>query len=442
MIFISYKVTMRIALIGENSEEYIKQLLLIWRNENSAVLIDWRMPISTISVLLKKYNVNKCIIDKKLEGNGMEKICASVEYFETLDEKINLVKEETKKMYVPNFSKKEALLLFSSGTTGIEKGILLSFYAINLNAQMILKQMKPVRSDCIYISKILAHSSTLIGELLVGLMSEMKIVVSSVNLSIRSMIDNIQKHKVTMLCTNPTLLRIITDYIKVNDVIIKDLHKVYCSGAVLNPALQNEFENLVPQCKTYNMYGLTEAGPRVSMQNEEHKTKGSVGVCLDGIEIKIVDENFGEKKIGEVGKIMVHTPCQCLNLATLTGWLDTKDIGYVNENRELFVLGRGDEVINKGSYNIIPSGVQDIIIENTDVDDCYVFGITDHLYGEKICCIYEGKLVNEEYKKTIREKCRLLLLPYEVPDVFVYGKVFRNRNGKVDRKKIKEYYKF
>ena len=64
------------------------------------------------------------------------------------------------------------------------------------------------------------------------------------------------------------------------------------------------------------------------------------------------------------------------------------------------------------------------------------------LYGEKICCIYEGKLVNEEYKKTIREKCRLLLLPYEVPDVFVYGKVFRNRNGKVDRKKIKEYYKF
>ena len=73
MIFISYKVTMRIALIGENSEEYIKQLLLIWRNENSAVLIDWRMPISTISVLLKNIMLINVLLIKNSKVMGWRK---------------------------------------------------------------------------------------------------------------------------------------------------------------------------------------------------------------------------------------------------------------------------------------------------------------------------------------------------------------------------------
>ena len=77
-----------------------------------------------------------------------------------------------------NYSKNEAIIIYSSGTTGKVKGIILSHFDINTNADAIIDYMKPTTAHCIYIAKTLSHSSTLTGELLVALKTKMNIVIA------------------------------------------------------------------------------------------------------------------------------------------------------------------------------------------------------------------------------------------------------------------------
>ena len=97
------------------------------------------------------------------------------------------------------------------------------------------------------------------------------------------------------------------------------------------------------------MYGLTEAGPRVTMQDITHCTKTSVGIPLKGVEIKIVCNNKNSTDYYEQGEVFVKTPCCAINYnykdSNETAWIRTGDIGYVDENNELYIVNRLDDVI-------------------------------------------------------------------------------------------------
>ena len=171
---------MRIGLTGKNSVEYVEILLRIWNSGDSAVLIDCDAPPSVSFGLLKEAGACKCYLENSLADRycdtappSFEMTCYPTEYGMPC-----VLPESVRDMYTPRYDETEAVVIYSSGTTGKRKGISLSHRAVSSNADSIIDYMNPSESDCLYLNKKLSHSSSLTGELLVALKSGADIVLS------------------------------------------------------------------------------------------------------------------------------------------------------------------------------------------------------------------------------------------------------------------------
>lgn len=150
----------RIALIGENSVEYIDMLVDIWNSGNCAVLVDCQIPPQVAVEMMLEAQAVKCYIEHKYHEKLYRVIDETIELipYEKENTSTRLLPTETYDRFQENYSKDEAVVIYSSGTTGKSKGIILSHFAINTNADAIIDYMQPDDSDRMYIVKNLTHS--------------------------------------------------------------------------------------------------------------------------------------------------------------------------------------------------------------------------------------------------------------------------------------------
>lgn len=435
----------RVALIGENSIEYVEELLDIWNRGDCAVLLDWRVPIQTAYEMMLEAGVTRCVID-----NSLLKKFKPQEY-----SKINFVPYENKtkvptklpndlyRKYQANYSKNEAVVIYSSGTTGRSKGIILSHFAISTNADSILDYMNLNQIDCLYIAKSLTHSSTLTGELLVALKSGAGLVIAPTIVPPRYIFNNISRFNVTTMGVNPTLIRLLAEEYERNSYDLSSLKTIYISGSILNDQIYKLAHETFPKQAIYNVYGLSEAGPRVAAQKAACCKNNSVGTAIKSVDIVIVNENGDVVKNGERGVIHVKTPCRysgCISgeekhPSLYKGWLNTGDIGYFDECDELHIVGRIDDVIIIDAHKIYPIDVEADIYRLAQVDECIVTTVNFH-EENILCCLYSA---SEKISADIRNKLSGSLMKYEIPKVFVRTDIMpKTPNGKQDTKRIKD----
>lgn len=427
----------RVAIIAENSNEYIKTLLKIWDDGDCAVLIDWRIPVNSIMEMLQLAKVEVCYTDLI---NLWDLLQSNENVFCCLLKKMSnsvFVENEIYDNFQSRYNDEEALILFSSGTTGNAKGVVLSHAAINKNADAILDYLN-LDKDVFFLSKSLSHSSTIVGELLVGLKSRTPIFLSVSYLSPNVLLKNLALSMATIAFLNPTLLKLLSNINKTLKVEFPKLKKIYVSGSILNLTMAQKAKISFPKTTIYNVYGLTECGPRVSAQTElQEELSGSVGKPVKNVKVKIVSPQGKEIGINKPGIVSVYTPSLFKyylgreSSVNKDEWFNTSDIGLIDENNNLYILGRYDNTIISSSHNVCPEEVERIINEIDGVNDCIVIGIKDELYGEKMICLYEGE---EKDKLMLVSKCKEFLAPYEIPKDFIcIDKLFRTNNGKLIR---------
>ena len=443
----------RVALIGENSIGYVSKLVDIWNNGDCAVLLDWRIPFATLKELLLEAEVTKCFIEQNL-SDKYNRVADSIEliYYDKENKLATLLPQYIYDKFQANYRKSEAVVIYSSGTTGKSKGIVLSHYAINTNADAIIDYMNSTEEDCIYIAKTLSHSSTLTGELLVALKTRTKLVIAPTIVPPRCVLNNINKFGVTIVCLNPTLLSMLADEYERRQYDIAILKTIYVSGSILSDRVYGKAHNVFSHIQIYNVYGLSEAGPRITAQRIECCKSNSVGKSIKGVEIKIVNEQGDIVSNGENGVVHVKTPSlfsgyivgQNKYKSLYEGWYNTGDIGYIDANGELHIINRLDDVIIIDSHKVYPSEVENKIIEQSCVKECIVAKI--ELNGnEFIGCLYIG---DKEIEQDIKEQLTSKLLAYEIPRFFLKcADLPRTKNGKISREKIyslmiEDYKKF
>ena len=430
----------RIALIGKNSVEYIRNLLNIWNSGNCAVLIDYRIPLETAVKMMREAKATTCYIENDIY-NIHDEFEIEFVFYDRNSDQAEFLPDDIYNSFKGIYSGDEAVIIYSSGTTGNSKGIILSHYAINTNADAIIDYMKPKHGDCIYIVKTLSHSSTLTGELLVALKSRMNLVVTPVIPHPRQIIKNTTEFNVTILCLNPTLLSMLADEYMTAQTDLSTLQKIYVSGSVLTDKVFEKAHKAFENKTVYNVYGLSEAGPRVSAQTEYCCKSNSVGRPLPNIEVVIVDESGKKLLRGEKGIVYVKTPSIFSGYVTgeekhrsfYYGWLNTGDIGFEDDFGEIHIVGRIDDVIEYNSHKVYPSDVEKMILENPLITDCVVSKcIVNNV--EMIGCLYVS---DNNCAVDIVRRLKGRLAQYEIPKKFLKTEsIPRNIRGKINRKLI------
>lgn len=436
----------RVALIGKNSIGYIDTLVNIWNNGDCAVLIDWQTPIRKAFDMMKEAGVLKCYVQTNIWSEDVNIIDCKIEiiFFEACSGLTILLPDYIYSKFHINYSKNEAVIIYSSGTTGKSKGIILSHFAINTNADAIIDYMRPSASDdCIYTIRSLSHSSTLTGELLVALKSQARLVINTATVLPRCIMKTIEQQHVSILCLNPSILSLLCDEVTKKFCDISYLKKIYVSGDILSDKVYKKAHNALPKILIYNVYGLSEAAPRVAAQTDNCCKTNSVGKPINGIEIAIVNENGIPVPDGNRGIIHVNTPSRFLGYVTgnikhrslYRGWLNTGDVGYRDKYGELHVVGRIDDIIICNAHKLYPSDVEKLIMDDPTITDC---AVSKCVYNgsEIIGCLYVS---DEERTLDIVHRLKNMLMQYEIPKKFLMVEsIPYNSRGKIDYKKVSD----
>ena len=341
-----------------------------------------------------------------------------------------------------------ALIMCTSGTTGLPKGVLLRESGLKKNVLSILEYFKISRQDKILIARPLYHCAVLTGELLVALYIGCDIGFLDGKYQPIQVIDFCCKNNISVLGGTPTLFNHLSILIQRNHE-VHSIKKIVISGECLGKIMAQNIRKSFVDAEIYNVYGMTEASPRISYLPPEKfdKYPESVGIPLDEIEIKIVN---GKEEVPpfEKGEILVKTPCVMQgyykNRKTTTevitsGWLHTGDIGYKDANGYLYVLLRKDDMIIKGGMNIYPKEIENQVLELDEIKNCIVYRI-NMKYGQEIgidIILEESCLGMKE--KELRKLLVRNLASYQIPSRInivtdlkynISGKIIRNEEAK------------
>lgn len=324
-----------------------------------------------------------------------------------------------------------AFILMSSGTTGRRKGIALTHRAVISNIQAIVDYMKPVQSDHFLSLKNFVHVSTLVGEILTCIYAGAHLYLPNPICPMAKTLKNIETFAPTLLFGNPQILLRLMQYAKKNsaDIAVKT---IYTSGAIFKQAEAKELSETFQNSQIRNVYGLTEAGPRVAAQSEKDCDKyGSVGKPIKDTYIYIKDvkgeTTQRESRTNEIGIVCiknkslmlgyVHSGFQ-ISYINREEYFETGDLGYIDEEGNLFIVGRANDIINVSGNNVNPNLVEERIVMLAGISDCITFGVPDQVYGSRlICLIVEGSRSISE--RELIQHCNRYLYSYERPKEYI-----------------------
>lgn len=430
------------AILCRKDIETVKALLLCWRVGMTAIPLSLNYGQKHCKSIIETTAPDIIISDDLELCDGLDiaviivngKIYSSPDIHITIEEELQNVE----------------IMMCTSGTTGDPKAIMFSGKALQKNVELISCYFTVSPNDTILICRPIYHCAVLVGELLLAIQAGANIVFYSGGFQPFLIADMLRKYDVTVMCGTPTLFKNLADCLKHRGTKGK-LKTVALSGEYLLMEYARSIRACFPQAKIFNVYGLTEAGPRVSYlsYNKFDKPPQSVGQPLPGVEIKIMSMDADNNKNEQVGEVWVKSPSLMLGYykapdITRTRfqgeWFNTGDIGTIDKNGDLYILGRTDEMIIKAGMNIYPQEVERKILEIPEVKDVLVYGqivngveriIAEIILQDK-CEIHLNKL---------KEKMLYTLPEYMMPaQVFLVKDLPKNASGKKVRpaKQIRE----
>jgi long-chain acyl-CoA synthetase len=194
-------------------------------------------------------------------------------------------------------------------------------------------------------------------------------------------------------------------------------------------------------------YGLTEASAVVTSSSGLEPRHGSVGVVLDGIEMRIVDEDGEDALVGDSGEIWVkgpnvfagylNDPEATARVLTDDGWLRTGDIGYCDHEGRVYLVDRAKDLVIVSGFNVFPAEVEEVLLRHSGVEDVGVIGVPHPHTGEAVKAFVVPKPGAALDEEVLIDFCLDHLARYKCPSkVLVVDELPRNAAGKLVRRQL------
>jgi len=376
--------------------------------------------------------------------------------------KLESLGKHYKGSYYENMKKYEdAVILYSGGTTGDPKGVVLSNLNFNALAKQCFKMVDPAKAgDSILTIMPIFHGFGLGVSVHTELTSGMNIILVP-KFNSKEFGKLIKKYKPKFLAGVPTMYEALTNSNIKSKKYLKCVVNAICGGDTLNESLRNRVDSyLKMHGSKANLrvgYGLTECTAAVCVTPRHYFKEGGIGIPLPDMNFKIVKVGtYKSVKPNEDGEICINGPTvmkRYLDDIDETKkvlkkhhdgkiWLHTGDIGYMNEEGLIFFKSRLKRMIVSSGYNIYPQYIEKVIMSHPAVETCAVIGIP-HEYKKQVPKAYIVLRQNfddtKELREDISEYCKKSISKYSLPAQYEYVKdIPKTKVGKVAFSKLEE----
>jgi long-chain acyl-CoA synthetase len=347
---------------------------------------------------------------------------------------------------VPRGDDELAVLLYTGGTTGRAKGVMISHASLNFTGYAV--------ETAAHVDGVTRHLMTLPLAHAYGIL----ITIAGLHAAGRPVtvlmrwfdpagfLALVQEHNVHSAALVPSMIQMLLAQ-PLEEFDLSSLSYLGSGAAPLPPEVVEEVARRLPWVAIRQGYGLSETAALVSTNPAGREKPGSVGLPIPGAEVQILDDAGRAVPAGEPGEVCVRSPAvmqgywrapEATAEALRGGWLHTGDIGYLDEEGYLFIVDRKKDLIIRGGFNVYPRDVEDALLEHPAVAAVGVVGRPDERRGEEVVAfveLAEGGAVSEE---ELVEWARRRIGGYKYPrEVHIIEAIPLTAVGKLDRKALR-----
>ncbi len=431
----------RIAVVTSQNLEHVVLYLAIHLSGGVIVPLERGVPDESIRRIIERMDVN-FLIAKTQISEGVIVL-----------ERDNII-ETAKKYFTEDLSFEfphetdSADILFTTGTTGVSKGVEIQHKALTATAENASFGCEYKKDTVVIVPGPLNHASGL-RKIVTTIINGSAIYILNGMTSIKRFFDALDYPKGTIACCLPpsairtifqTTKEKIGEYANIIDFIES-------AGAPLPEADKERLCRLLPKTRLYNNYGSSESASVCMYDYNKNKgLQNCIGKCMPNAEVIIVDESGNQ--INSSKENMGFLACKgdinmkgYVNDAEATakvlkdGAIHTNDIGFIDENGYVYIIGRKGDVINVGGMKVAPTEVESAMLESENINDCICIGVDDPIAGKTLKLLVVVSENSEFNPRELRNFLSTKLESYKVPLQYEQvDKIERTYNGKLNRK--------
>jgi malonyl-CoA/methylmalonyl-CoA synthetase len=442
----------RVAFMVSPGFDYVAVQWGIWKAGGIAVPLCITYPLPSLVYVVEDTQAE--IIVSGLEYEGILKNYAldkGIRFLKTTD--FGQVDQEAKLPEIEHH--RGAMILYTSGTTNLPKGVLTTHANIEAQISTLIKAWNWSSSDYTLCLLPLHHVHGIINVVSSALWAGATVEFQN-PFDAKEVFEIFLKGQVNVFMAVPTIyFKLISQFESESEEIKSAISshlkqfRLMISGSAALPVSVMEKWRQISGHYLLERYGMTEIGMAISNPYDGERKAGFIGQPLPGVEIQLVDENQKPVEAGEPGEIQVKGPSvfkkywgkseATAKAFTSDGWFKTGDITVV-ENGYYRILGRDSvDIIKSGGYKISALEIEEILRKHPQIKDCGVVGIPDEEWGELVA----AALVSEENldTKNLNSWLREQMPAYKTPRKYmILDELPRNAMGKVVKNELKKLF--
>jgi acyl-CoA synthetase (AMP-forming)/AMP-acid ligase II len=344
-----------------------------------------------------------------------------------------------------------ALVLYTSGSTGLPQGVIQTFRNIDSNSRSIVAYLALGPTDRAMLTLPLSYCygrSVLQTHLLVG----GSVFLDHRTAFPRTVLEAMAAEGCTGFAGVPLTFEVIRRQVDVSTLAFPRLRYLTQAGGAMAAETIDWVRGAFAPAELYVMYGQTEATARLSYLPPDRaaEKRGSIGVPIPGVDLRVVDDDGREQPAGVIGELVARganvTPGYLDDPEETArilhdGWLWTGDLAERDEDGFLYHRGRAREILKVGGHRVSPVAIEMVLVRDPQVEEAVVIGAPDDLLGEVPVAVVVPAPGIDPDERGLLQLCREQLPGAWVPARFVFvGSLPRNESGKPLRREVARLY--